>query len=94
MTSIREEVDCLSLKKKFLDTGTLLTLKQPAYVCRLSKGRARMYACRPTTSYTHLCNFSKKNINRQTDRAGRTGMAPTGDQNPLKTHKLTENSKR
>jgi hypothetical protein len=44
---------------------------------------------RPYTSVTS----QKKKTNRQTDRAGRTGMAPTGDQNPLKTQQLTETQK-
>jgi hypothetical protein len=56
-----------SKKKKILNTGTLLTLQQPAYVCGLSKGRARMHACRPTTGHVHLCNFSK-NENQQSSK--------------------------
>jgi hypothetical protein len=60
MTSIREEDDYLFLRKRFPDTGTLLTLKKPVYVRGLSKGRACMYACRPTAGHVHLCNFSKK----------------------------------
>jgi hypothetical protein len=44
-TSIKEEVDCLFLKKIFLDACTLLMLKKTAYVCGLSKSRAHMYMC-------------------------------------------------
>jgi hypothetical protein len=90
MNSIREEVYFLFLKKYFLYTCTLLTLKKPAYVCRLSKGRACMYASRPTTSRVHLCNFSKIKLTVKDDKAVSIGMA---DQNPLKTQDLTENSK-
>jgi hypothetical protein len=61
VTYHREEDDCLFFKiKKILNTGMLLTLQQPAYVRGLSKGRAHMYACRPTIVHVHLCNFSKK----------------------------------
>jgi hypothetical protein len=91
MTSIREEVDYLFLKKYFLDTGTLLTLKQLAYVRGLSKGRACMYTCRPTVGRVHLCNFSKRKLTVKADKAWSTGMV---DQNPLKTLQLIENSKR
>jgi hypothetical protein len=91
MTSDREEDDCLFFKKYFLNTGMLLTLQQPAYVRGLSKGRVRMYACRPTTGRVHLCNFLKKENNSQAVKAGNTGME---DQNPLKTQTLTETQKR
>jgi hypothetical protein len=80
-----------SLKKKqFLDTGTLLTLQQPTYVCGLSKGSAHMHACRPTIGCVHLCNFSKNMKTNSQAKAGSTGME---DQNPLKTQKLTETQK-
>ena len=60
MASFREGDDYLFLKKIFLDTGMQLIRQQPVYVRRLSKDRARMYACRPTTGHVHLCEFSKK----------------------------------
>ena len=95
MTSIREEVDCLFFQKKILDTGTLLTLKQPVYVRGMSKSRACMYACRPTTGRAHLCNSSKiDKTNRYTNRAGRPGIAPTGDQNPLKTQQTQKETQK
>jgi hypothetical protein len=87
MTLIREEVDCLFLKKGFFDTGTLLTLKHPAYVCGMSKGRDHMYVCRPTICCIHLCNFSKKKTNSQDDKVVSIGME---DQNLLKTQQLTK----
>jgi hypothetical protein len=59
-----------------------------------------MYVCRPTTCHVHLYNLSKKknkkvDISRSIDNRakGATGMAPTGDQNPLKTQKLTKTQK-
>jgi hypothetical protein len=80
-----------SFKKYFLNTGTLLTLQQPAYVRSLSKGRACMYSCRPTTGSVHLSKFSKKiKTNSQANQAGSTCIE---DHNPLKTHKLTETQK-
>jgi hypothetical protein len=36
----------------------------------------------------------KKKKNMYTDRVGRIGMAPTGDQNPLKTQKNLHKFKR
>jgi hypothetical protein len=70
MTSIREEFDCLFLKKYFIYIGTLLTLKQLAYVHGLSKGRVRMYVCRPTAGHIHLCNLSKIKLTVNMTRQG------------------------
>ena len=60
MTSDIEEDDYLFFKKDFPDSGTQLILQKLAYVCGLSKDRARMYACRPTAGRVHLCDLSKK----------------------------------
>jgi hypothetical protein len=60
MTSDREEDDWLFFKNDFLNIGMLLILQHPTYVRSMSKGRACMYVCKPTTSCVHLCNFSKK----------------------------------
>jgi hypothetical protein len=91
MILIREEDDSLFLKKEFLDTGTLLKFKQPAYVHGLSKARAGMYACIPTAGRVHLYNFSKNKTNSQANKTGSTVME---DRNPLKTQKLSKNSKK
>jgi hypothetical protein len=89
MTSIREEVDYLFLEKKFLDTSTLMILKQQDVyeaecVCTCVDPQHAAY-----TSIT----YQKKKTNRQTDRERRTSMAPIGDKNPLKTQQTYINSK-
>jgi hypothetical protein len=62
------------------------------YAGCLKLGRVCMRPDPLQAAYTSITS-QKKTTNKETDRARRTGMAPTGDQNPLKTQKLTETQK-